>query len=299
MTGWSTPARGVRMAAVAGAFYPADPHRLRTLVSDLLDEAAAGPRVAGPLAGILVSHAGLVYSGSVAATAWRLLAMEGSGAGAGTVVVLGTNHGAAWLDGVGAWPGGAWRTPLGDVEVDADLAAVIVALGPPFVADADVHATEHSIEVQLPILQTVAPDLRIVPLAVSTGIGPDAIAAGQRLGNLIAVRRAAGERIVLAISTDMAHYPDEITCGEVTRRLLPAILSRDALAVARLESATRTAGIPGLVCGMCGVEPAVVGFAALATAGAGSGVALASATSADRSGRSGRTVGYLAVAFPW
>ena len=279
----------------------------------------AGPRpFAGLPAGILVPHAGLVYSGSVAASAWRLLAgrapdeaaaaadatpvARASDAPIGdpvTVIILGTNHGAAWVDGIGAWPDGSWRMPLGAVAVDAATARAIADLGPPFVIDPDVHADEHSIEVQLPILWAVDPGLRIVPLAVSTGIGPEAIAAGARLGGLLRARHAAGERIVLAISTDMAHYPDATACDEVTRRLEPAILARDAAALARHETTIRRSGTPGLVCGMCGVEPAVVGLAALAAAGAGPGVTLAVATSADRSGRTSRTVGYLAVAFPW
>jgi AmmeMemoRadiSam system protein B len=311
------------MPAVAGTFYPADPRRLGDLVDDLLAAATGVAPFEGPLAGLLVPHAGLVYSGAVAATAWRLLAARGSahgsaaeqgpaqgspsgpgpatgpGPGPRTVVVLGTNHGAAWLDGVGIWPAGAWRTPLGDVDVDADLATAILGLGEPFVVDREAHVGEHSIEVQLPIVRVVAPDLRIVPLAVSTGIGPEAIAAGERLGALLIGGRAAGARVILAISSDMAHYPAATACDEVTRRLLPAILGRDAPELARLEPAVRRAGIPGLVCGMCGIEPTVLGLAALAAAGVGPGVALASATSADGGGPADRTVGYLAVAFPW
>ncbi len=313
----AAPATGVRMPAVAGTFYPADPRRLGDLVDDLLAATAGAVPFDGTPAGLLVPHAGLVYSGAVAATAWRLLAAgeagpgpaPGSAPGSGqapgpapgprTAVVLGTNHGASWLDGVGVWQAGAWRTPLGDVRVDDDLAAAILALGPPFVVDREAHAGEHSIEVQLPIVRAVAPDLRIVPLAVSTGIGPDAIAAGERLGTLLAGRRAAGGRVVLAISSDMAHYPAATACAEVTRHLLPAILDLDAPEVARLEPAIRHAGIRGLVCGMCGIEPTVVGLAALTAAGAGRGIALASATSADAGGPADRTVGYLAAAFPW
>ncbi len=96
----------------------------------------------------------------------------------------------------------------------------------------------------------------------------------------------------------MAHYPAAVACARVTEQLLPAILDRDAVAVARLEPAVRRSGVAGLVCGMCGVEPTVVGLAALAATGTRPGVALAAATSADRGGPTDRTVGYLAVAFP-
>ena len=98
---------------MAGLFYPDGRGDLRALVDDLLaaaDEALPVPPDVGgaPLAGILVPHAGLVYSGLVAAAAWRLLrAAPGDDAAAPTIVLLGTNHGAAWLNGVGAWDGRA------------------------------------------------------------------------------------------------------------------------------------------------------------------------------------------------
>jgi len=114
----------VRGPAVAGSFYPSGPDRLAELVGDLLN---VSERISGSIAdvvavGLLVPHAGLEYSGRVAAAGWRLLGPIGSAADPLTVVILGTNHGAAWLRGVAAWEAGSWRTPLGDVAVDADLA---------------------------------------------------------------------------------------------------------------------------------------------------------------------------------
>ena len=292
-----------RPAAVAGTFYPADPVRLSRMTATMLEGAASGatPGLAvspwaaaapsSPL-GILVPHAGLAYSGLVAAAAWRLI---GDGA---TIVILGTNHTAAWLHGVGVWDAGSWRTPLGTVSVDAELTSEIVALGLPFGPDRAAHLDEHSIEVQLPLLHAVAPASRIVPLAVGAGTGDGAIAAGERLGSLLARRRAEGTPIVLAISTDMAHYPPADAAIDVTRRLLPAIERLLPEELARVEAAIRGADAgPGMVCGMCGIEPAVLGLAALRAMGATSGVALASATSADAGADPRRAVGYLSVVF--
>lgn len=296
-----------RAPAVAGAFYPANPARLRALVASQLAEAgrrdAGGPgrssaNRAAPV-GILVPHAGLEYSGIVAAAAWRLLA-EGPANPSGvplTVVLLGTNHRAGWLDGIGAWDRGTWATSLGDVQVDERLAAAILALGPPFLEDPAAHLDEHSLEVQLPFLQLVAPTARIVPLAVSAGTGPPAIAAGGRLGDLLSAERAGGWRIVVAISTDMAHYPPAREAAWVTAQLQAAIVAGDPQGLAMAERASRTWGVPGLACGMCGIEPAVLGLAALGALGAHDATVLAAATSADAGGRRDRTVGYLAVAF--
>ena len=306
----TTPGRdvdaAVRPAAVAGTFYPADPVRLAKMATAMLAGARAqaesgiapaggtGPSaVPGVPLGILVPHAGLAYSGLVAAAGWCLVP-DGA-----TVVVLGTNHTAAWLNGVGAWENGRWLTPLGEVEVDTALASEILALGLPFAPDRAAHREEHSIEVQLPLLRTAAPAARIVPLAVGYGTGSGAVAAGERLGALLADRLAAGASIVLAISTDMAHYPPADACARVTQALLPAIVGLLPEELAQVEAAVgrgAEAGT-GMACGMCGIEPAVMGLAALRAMGATPGVALASATSADAGADPRRTVGYLAVAF--
>ena len=231
-------ARPARPPAVAGTFYPAGAEALRTLLDELEARAATSFPVpagldAGRPAGILVPHAGLVYSGAVAAAAWRLVASAGaagsaaggstggsaagsapSGSDALTIVLLGTNHGAAWLDGVGAWDGGPWWTPLGEVQVDEELTGSILELGPPFVADAACHVGEHSLEVQLPFVRRVAGGARIVALSVGTGTGGHAIAAGTRLGRLLAERRAAGAPIARRAARprtvgSMPHIPHE------------------------------------------------------------------------------------------
>jgi AmmeMemoRadiSam system protein B len=291
---------------VAGVFYPASPGRLTSMVRELFDETLwlpghpTRPEPALPV-GLLVPHAGLLYSGVIAAAGWFRLDGRARAPGrdgrAPTVVILGTNHGATWLQGVAASSAGAWRTPRGDVPTDEGLTAAILELGSPFFLDDDAHEGEHSIEVQLPLLQEMAPGASIVPLAVATGMGHPAIEAGRRLGLLLARRRAAGPPVVLVVSSDMAHYPPADACEEVTEALLPAIRTLDPAGLASREIALRGARIPGLVCGMCGIQPAVLGLAALRAMGATGGMRIAAATSADADGPRDRTVGYLAVAF--
>jgi AmmeMemoRadiSam system protein B len=290
----------VRPPAVSGLFYPGDARSLGAVVDRHLAQAggpqgepAAGSGIAGTLVGILVPHAGLQYSGGLAATAWARLAEDPPD----TVVILGTNHGAPWLRGIGAWTTGRWHTPLGEVDVDAETAGLVLGLGLPFIADPDAHLGEHSIEVQLPYLYRVAPTARIVPLATSTGTGHAAIQAGERLGTFLAERRAGGARLVLAISSDTAHYPADADARRVNERLVPALAEVDADALREADDDLMSAGIRGLACSMCGIEPTVVGLAALRAMGATSGRVLASATSADAGGGLDRTVGYLAVAF--
>lgn len=287
-----------RSPSVAGSFYPAEPSTLAEMVDGHLSFAAAraarsgAPTVAEPL-GLLVPHAGLVYSGVVAAVAWRLVA----GRAPLSVVLLGTNHRAGWLTGVGAWEGGSWTTPLGDVAVDETLAADVLALGEPFVVDRAAHLGEHSIEVQLPYLQRIAPTARIVPLAIATGRGGEARLAGERLGSLVAARRVRGEQVLVVISSDAAHYPAEHQAQLANEALCGPLEAVDPEALASAEADLVRSGIRDMACGMCGIEPAVVGLAAMRAMGATRGVTLAMATSADAFGDRDRTVGYLAVAF--
>jgi AmmeMemoRadiSam system protein B len=307
MTPTSRSSTAIRPPAVAGTFYPDDPAELRSLVDSLVAKAGAGPHPAGDapgagrMRGLLVPHAGLAYSGRLAAAGWRLAAVSPAAGGGHearrTVVILGTNHRARWLDGVGVWDAGSWRTPLGDVAVDEVLAAEILALGPPFRRDHAAHLGEHSIEVQLPFLQRLAPDDRIVPLAVSAGTSEEARAVGARLGTLVARRDAPDTRVIVAISSDMAHYPAHVECERATAQLLPSILALDAEELAAREAALAEWHVRSLVCGMCGIEPTVLGLAALAALGASRGTRVAAATSADAGGPVNETVGYLTVAF--
>jgi hypothetical protein len=283
-----------RQPAVAGTFYPADPGRLRGLVADLAAEAdVAGRSHPDPASvlGLLVPHAGLVYSGSIAALSWNLAAR----ARPDTIVIAGTDH-QAWAAGIGVWGGGSWLTPIGEVAVDDGLAHAIAALGEPFARDDGAHSGEHSIEVQLPMIACLCPEAQIVPLAVSPQLRSHA-QAGAMLGRLLAERKARGERILLVASSDMAHYPRARVCEATDDELLEPLLRLDGDALFALEGSVLGEGRPGLVCGLCGIDPVRVTLSALRAMGASQGVLLGAATSADAGGDPGRTVGYAAVAF--
>jgi AmmeMemoRadiSam system protein B len=283
----------VREPAVAGSFYPARPQDISRTVEELLGHDVQ-PGAGNPPMGVLVPHAGLVYSGRVAAAGWRSL-LDGSGSSP-CVVILGTNH-SAWFGGVAVFGAGVWRTPVADVPVDDAVADRILELGEPFAADLPAHRDEHSIEVQLPILLALRPVARIVPCSVAAGTGADAVEAGRRLGEMLADLRASGQEVLLAISTDMAHYPVHDEAVRVTERLAPWIAALDPVALAHAERAETRSGARGMACGMCGIQPTVLGLAAMRAMGATLGRVVAAATSADAGGDPHRTVGYLAVAF--
>jgi AmmeMemoRadiSam system protein B len=286
----------IRRPAVAGSFYPAAAADLDALVDECLAEAPRPATIAegtgGPI-GILVPHAGLVYSGAGAAAGWRALAA----AGCSTVVIVGTCHAAPWLEGIAVSPAAAWRLPGGDLATDAALADEILALGGPFVADAAAHRDEHSVEVQLPFVRRLLPDARFVALVA--GCAPSvAVEGGFALGHLLARHRSAGERVAIAISTDFAHYPPRPIAEAVTTEHLPGLVALDPTAIHAVERGLRMHGPLGVDCGLCGLEATLVGVSALKAMGATAGTLLARSTSADRPGSSfSRTVGYAALSF--
>jgi AmmeMemoRadiSam system protein B len=185
----------VRRPAVAGTFYPAEPAALRGAVDRLLAGVAALPGSA-PVApkALIVPHAGYVYSGATAASAYARLAR--AAAGIRRVILLGPAHRLP-LAGL-ALPGARqFATPLGTIAVDAD--AVAIARGLPQVAEIpQAHAGEHSLEVQLPFLQRVLPEFTLLPLVVGDATG--AMVAG------VLDALWGGPETLIVVSSDLSHY---------------------------------------------------------------------------------------------
>ncbi|MCL2700501.1 MAG: AmmeMemoRadiSam system protein B [Phycisphaerae bacterium] len=190
----------IRHAVRAGSFYEASASSCRLHAGKLLTAAEVPADVpARPLGG-LVPHAGWVFSGRLAALTFNALFPPASQPSPRTVVLLGADHvGRARVGEV--FDSGVWLTPLGEVAVDAELAAALLAAGGPLRANPNAHATEHSIEVQLPLLQMLDPRVKIVPIAVP----PTALAVdiGETIG------RVLGERfpdVPVVGSTDLTHH---------------------------------------------------------------------------------------------
>jgi len=171
-------------------FYPGDRDELAATVDDLMARAPAAPRDARPPKAIVAPHAGYVYSGPIAASAYALLAP--AAAHLTRVVVVGPAH-RVWLEGLASPGASAMRTPLGDVAVDV---AALAAAGVP--AHPAAHAREHSLEVQLPFIQRLLPRARVVPLIVG---GATAAEVGALLEALW-----GGDETAIVVSSDLSHY---------------------------------------------------------------------------------------------
>ena len=190
----------VRPAAVAGYFYPDDPAVLARTVEDLLAEAKAeGP---APKA-LIAPHAGYVYSGPVAATAYGRL--TNAAAGVTRVVLIGPAHRVA-LRGLAVSSADAFATPLGNVPVDREAVAKLLTLPCVKVMD-EAHAPEHSLEVHLPFLQTLVPGASLVPI-VAGDATPEQVAQALDL-------IWGGPETLVVVSSDLSHYLDYETARRV------------------------------------------------------------------------------------
>lgn len=186
----------IRPAAVAGMFYPASAQALSMLVDDLLEHAQEPEQLPRLPRALVVPHAGLVYSGPIAALAYRLLQRELSRAQWRRVVLLGPNHRLP-LRGMALPEETGWHTPLGDMQLDRPF---MQRLQQSFdlALRSDVHLPEHSLEVQLPFLQRVAPELALVPILVGQ-------TEAEQTARLIRYLWQDPHTLVL-ISSDLSHY---------------------------------------------------------------------------------------------
>jgi MEMO1 family protein len=272
----------VRRAAVAGSWYPGDPVRLAADVDGLLAAADLNPRHAPPdeaeIVALIAPHAGLTYSGTVAAYAYRLLRRRTYD----TIVLVGPSHRVAF-DGVSVWPKGAFASPLGELRIDHRTAAAIAAACPLIGDWPEAHDAEHSLEMQLPFLARIAPGAQIVPLVM----GHQTRATAETLGDALATV-LAGQRVLLVASSDLSHFFDATTASFLDAQVVEHIeaLDPDGL-MARLEQRHDHA---------CGGGPIVSVLRAARKMGATTSRVLRYADSGDITGDKGSVVGYLAAA---
>lgn len=268
----------VRKAAVAGSWYPGDRPTLAGEVDSRLT--AAPPRaLAGRVVALVSPHAGLRYSGAVAAEAYSLL----RGRRSLTVVLVGPSHRIAF-EGVSVYAHGAFETPLGIARIAEDVADAVLRAHPSITADPWPHREEHSLEVQLPFLQRVVPDARIVPVLLGTQSRAEVDVLTSALAGAL-----AGRDVVVVASTDLSHYHPAARASALDARVTECVarLDPDGL-MGRLESYRGHA---------CGGGALVAVMKAARALGAIRGEVLRYADSGDVAhGDKTRVVGYLAAA---
>ena|SRR5579862_2648065 len=264
----------IRPPAVAGRFYSEDPVLLREEVDSLL--AAEAPMKIHALA-CIVPHAGYKYSGRVAAEVYQRVEIPSR------VILIGPRHFPRGAP-MAILSGGAWETPLGLAPMDARLAGSLLRACPLLREDALAHSSEHSLEVQLPFLQRLAPSFAFVPIVIGTVQYDDLVSLGQAIAEVI---RAESDPILLIASSDMNHYEsDEITRVK-DRKAIDRILE---LTPRELFDTVRNENIS-----MCGYGATVATLTAARALGATQGEIVRYATSGDVNGDMQEVVGYAGI----
>ncbi|HEY2931621.1 MAG TPA: AmmeMemoRadiSam system protein B [Acidobacteriota bacterium] len=260
----------IRPPAVAGAFYPAAPNELLAMLRSLTPLSRSKQKAIA----LICPHAGYVYSGRVAGESYARAALPDR------FIILCPNH-----RGLGSplavMSEGKWRTPLGDVPIDSDLAARLRRTSSLFEEDAGAHSQEHSLEVHLPFLQYLKEDFRFVPVSV----GSLPLGELQQVGSAIArVIVESGEDVMIISSTDMTHYEPANAAREKDEKAISAILRLDAAGLYETVQKNRIS--------MCGVAPTTVALAAARELGGTRAELVLYSTSGDVTGDYGSVVGY-------
>ena len=276
----------IRPAAVSGSWYPASAERLGRDV-DAYVAAAGTADVPAPRA-IVVPHAGLRYSGPVAAYAYHATRQ----ARYSSIVLVGPSH-FVGFNGVSIWPQGAWQTPFGAVQVDEDLARAIAVQSPAVVDNREAHGREHSLEMQLPFIAHLLPDVPIVPMVMGYQSRETAFALGDAIAAALNGRGGSSDLPaplppLLVASSDLSHFENAAIAEKMDQVVMDRVadLDPDGLMDA-LEREPHHA---------CGGGPIVSVLHAARQLGATRAGVLRYADSGDVSGDQSSVVGYMAAA---
>ncbi len=263
----------IRRAAVAGSFYPGTLEQLRAQAADLIKGDLPEVRAIGAV----VPHAGYIYSGKVAGAVYARVTFPD------VFVILGPNHTGLGA-GVAIMTYGSWETPLGQVPINTDLGRAILRNSQTIEEDHLGHQREHSIEVQLPLLQACGRPFSFVPICLFSS----EYAACQDVGLAVAQAIAGSDRSVLMVaSTDMSHYVSQEQAKVKDRQAIDAILACDP---ERLHRVVRREGIT-----MCGFHSTTAMLVAARELGDTSAELVSYATSANVTKDYSSVVGYAGL----
>ena len=269
----------IRPSRMAGTWYPAEPGALRALLESCVADAAAGD-VTGKLRALVVPHAGIRYSGRIAAAAYGLLERERFD----SVLLLGPCHQGG--DGLFLIQGGGIETPLGIVQIDRDLVATLERSSSRIRFAPEVHLDEHSLEMQYPFLQRFLPDVPVAPMLM-----------GYQTSGMIAIAihaiesavKQSGRSVLLVASSDLSHFEPRVRARELDSEVVGCLERFDPRGLAELLEARPDHA--------CGGGPMIAVLEAARTLGASQSRVLAYGDSGDVTGDMAGVVGYASAAF--
>lgn len=267
----------IRPPAVAGRFYPRDADILLADVRSYLSSATKTPATKTPALGCIAPHAGYTYSGHVAGAVFSKVEIPRR------CLILCPNHTGRGTP-LSTMSHGQWTTPLGAVPIDSELAEALKRKFPLLSEDPEAHRAEHAIEVELPFLQTLRPDLTLVPIAVGTSDFGVLAALGKAAAEVL---KAQAEPVLIVASSDMNHYESDAVTRVKDAQAIDRILALDARGLFDVVMQEKIS--------MCGFGPVVAMLTAARLMGARSAELVKYATSGDVSGDRQMVVGYSGV----
>ena len=272
---------GIREPAVSGTFYPRNPDVLRSDILGYLSK-ASNEKLPGGIAGLISPHAGYMYSGQTAAYGYKAL----TGAHFDTVIIVAPSHQSFFL-GTAVFEKGAYRTPLGLVPIDEELSGGLIEKKSVVHGDARVHRGEHAIEVQLPFLQAVLGEFKLVPLIMGTSQDPQ---SSKDLARLIYdCIKDGGKRYLVIGSTDLSHYYPYDLAVEMDKAAIELLEAFDVEGLIRELARGKYEA--------CGAGPLLAVMMVCEILGARQSKALNYTNSGDITGDLSSVVGYVSCAF--
>jgi AmmeMemoRadiSam system protein B len=269
----------IRKPAVAGQFYPSLNTDLKNQIASCVDKKAHRPQSRGDVVACMLPHAGYMYSGRVAVETVSHINIKDK------VILLGPNH-----TGVGApfsiMTEGIWQTPLGEVRIDSGLAKKILSGSKYLEADTLAHTHEHSLEVEIPILQYFKTDFEIIPIAFLSDDKKALGETGIEIAGAIKELKSK-DSVLLVASSDMTHYEPLNEAQKKDKEAIDAILELDE---DKLMERILRLGIS-----MCGYAPVIVMLKAAKVLGAKTGTLIKYQTSGDITGDWDSVVGYAGI----
>jgi AmmeMemoRadiSam system protein B len=264
----------IREPAVAGQFYSADPVALRRTIDAFITPS----QVPIDARAVIAPHAGYIYSGRVAGAVYGAVRLPRC------FIVLGPNHTGRGVP-LGLSPAAEWRTPLGPAAISTELSRHLLREVPGLREDRTSHAFEHSLEVQIPFLQTCVPDLQFAAICVGTAEYSTLESLGHALARVV---RSWNEPVLIVCSSDMNHYESADVAKHKDQLAIDRVLAVDPPGLYRT---VHEADIS-----MCGYAPAVAALVACRDLGATAGRLIRYANSGDVNGDYARVVGYAGMA---
>lgn len=263
----------LREPVAAGRFYPASSDVLRGQIESMVSKKAQPKKALG----VVSPHAGYPFSGPIACEVFSNVRITD------TVIMLGPNH-TGLGKGFALYPEGSWSTPFGDVSIDKNLSAALLKGSELIQEDVAAHTAEHSLEVQIPVMQYFKTDFKIVPIVIGIAGLKECLEAAQVIA---AVIEESGKEVLIVASSDMTHYESQENAGKKDKIAIDAVLKLDeGLLLKNVEKYDIT---------MCGYIPTIIMIAAVKALGATSAHLVKYQTSGDITGDYSQVVGYAGI----